>query len=283
MKLIAILIALAGIRYLSVMQTTQRYNWFRSYAEKIQRWVITLNFNWASIAVIILPLLLALAIVQIGFAHWVWGLVGFVINAVVLWYCLSPMNLEAQVESAAIEADTSHSTEKPMTVAKPELQIQNQHFSRQSSEACLTLANENLFAVLFWFLVFGAFGAVLYRSVALLKQHAQKSSILNSLVTTVNIAQAILDWIPVRLAALSYVMAGDFVKGFAEWIKDVLSGLHANTTVLVKTGLAACGFDIDSENQADIEETRSVLRMIERATVVWLAIIAIFTLGAWIY
>jgi|FLOH01.1.fsa_nt_gi AmpE protein len=287
MKLIAILIAFAALKYLPLWQTRSRYAWYVSYANKMQTLVAGFYSGWVSCIIIILPLLIALVFVQEISPNWAWGLIGFVISVIVLWYCLWPVPSEKVIEEAtSINEEDVVLNEHVVIEAPASIYINKQksQASRLRSETLLTRANEKTFAVLFWFIVLGALGALLYRSVSLLRHHAQvKDSRLYGAADAAQTIQAILDWIPARLTAFTYILAGDFVPGFSEWRKDVWSDLRANATVLIRTGLAACGYDIDNTTQADEEENRSLLRMVERALIVWLVLTAIFTLGAWIY
>lgn len=276
MKLIAILLALAALNYLSIGQPSTRYQWFVSYAKKIQLGLAEFHSGLLSCIIIIAPILLIFFIIQSLTDSWLWGAVDFIIDLLVLWYCLWPESLANILENKI--ADEAQAT--TATISKSALAEKN----RQISQELLIAANEKTFAVLFWFFILGGFGALMYRLVALLRSNAQpEESSLHAVFSVADLLQAILDWVPARLAALTYVVAGNFVPGFAEWRKEIWSGLLSNGIVLVRTGIAACGFNNEDASNSDHEENRSLVRMTERALIVWIVIAAIFTLGKWFY
>ena len=154
--------------------------------------------------------------------------------------------------------------------------------SRALIEAMLCHANTRTFAVIFWFVIFGPCGALLYRTITqITKLSSRPQNDLNAIARCAHVLEDILDWLPARIVGLGYALAGNFSKGFSEWMQHLKGGLNSNQDLLISTGIGAMG--LDPEGESDVEEARQVLRMIDRSLIVWLVLIAIFTLGSWIY
>ena len=89
--------------------------------------------------------------------------------------------------------------------------------------------------------------------------------------------QALLDWIPARLTALTYLIAGDF-SAYHEWRLSAWRGLSSNEQLLVKVGFAALHIQI-AQDQASAEENVQIIRLLDRSVLVWLVIVAIVIVG----
>jgi len=156
--------------------------------------------------------------------------------------------------------------------------------SRSVTKAVLTQFNRRVFAVIFWFVVLGPFGAVLYRVVAKTKVSAEKGgSPEASMLSWASYCLDILDWVPIRLAGLGYTLVGDFHLGFAYWIKHVISGFDKNQEFGEQSGLIALHLNEKNAEKANPEENKSALALTDRTIILYLVVIALFVLGAWIY
>lgn len=289
MKLIAVLLAFAALKYLS-LGYAHRYKLFNFYAAKEQSVLKFLHSGWLSCIIILFPGLFLMFCIQYSayyfLSGYIGGIVNFFIDLVVIWYCLWPFSLEDVLEDRLVQEKKSLEIEQslaPDTTAVVNQQIVTAERSRVISEEVLVGANEKIFSVLFWFFALGPFGALMYRMIQLLVSNQRADQSRNSVFHVAKFLQSLLDWFPARISALTYVVAGDFVPGFAEWSKDVWSGISANTAVLVRSGIAACGFNPDDSTHSDAEESRVLNRMVERALIVWLVLLGIFELGRWLY
>jgi len=281
MKLIVILICLALLRYVHLGRTPNRYHWFEDYAAAIQKYLAKIKYPWLMALVILLPILIITLLLQLGLAHGIFYILEFIFNVLALWYCLWPVSLQEHLESS-LEKNKSANDHSSSEINDEDAVSTEGDGLRALTEALFCHANARTFAVVFWYLVFGPFGAILYRMVAqLTKLSSRPNDTLNAIARVANILEDTLDWIPARLAGLGYALAGNFVKGFHQWMHYVSGGLASNQDLLIASGLGA--MDVDANASADAEEARQVLRLIDRSLIVWLVIIAIFTLGALLY
>ena len=281
MKLIVILICLAVLRYVHLGRTPNRYNWFQGYAVAIQKYLTAIKQPWLVTFVILLPLLIVALFLQLGLAHGIFYILEFVFSLFVLWYCLWPVSLQEHLDSS-LEKNKPANDHSSSEINDEDAVNAEGEDLRALTEAMFCHANGRTFAVIFWYVVLGPFGALLYRMVAqLTKLSSRPNASLNAIARVANTLEDVLDWIPARLVGLGYALAGNFVKGFHQWIHYVGGGLSSNQDLLIVSGLGA--MDINSDASADAEEAYQVLRLIDRSLIVWLVVIAIFTLGALIY
>jgi cobalamin biosynthesis protein CobD/CbiB len=170
-----------------------------------------------------------------------------------------------------------------------------------------------VFATLFWFILLpGPAGAVLYRAAALLADEwsgdahgADTTPIARARETFGRPARRLLwllDWIPVRLTALSFAVVGDFEDAVycwrtqAETWREQEGGTHAG--ILLASGGGALGVvlggpvpvlggepdfrpEIGMGEQADAELLPSGVGLLWRALVLWLLLILLLTLANW--
>lgn len=280
MKLIVVLICLIGLRYIHIGRTPKRYDWFRGYVVTLHKYLKAVKSAWVMTALILLPILAVILLLQLGFAHGIFYVLEFFLCVFILWYCLWPISLQEYLDTAlakqAAANDPTDSTMNDDDVAA------TGHDSRALIEAMLCHANTRTFAVIFWFIIFGPCGALLYRTITqITKLSSRPQDDLNGIAHCAHILEDILDWLPARIVGLGYALAGNFSKGFTEWMQYLKGGLNSNQDLLISSGVGAMG--LDPEGESDPEEARQVLRMIDRSLIVWLVIIAIFTLGSWIY
>ncbi len=171
-----------------------------------------------------------------------------------------------------------------------------------------------VFAALFWYTVLpGPAGAVLYRAVALLADEWSADSGGGTDVTPISQARNafgaparrllwILDWVPVRLTALSFAIVGDFEDAVHCWRTQASSwakqdgGEHAG--IVLASGGGALGVvlggqlpvpgaepefrpEIGMGEPADAELLPSGVGLVWRALVLWLLLMLLLTLAYW--
>jgi membrane protein required for beta-lactamase induction len=286
MKFLILLIGLGIERYLNISGFLYRFNWFNSYLRFESKYLQSKNLwrGYIGLAFVVLPILIIISILYYAFAHLLFGFFGFILATLIFIYCLGPKDLYAQLESYFI-----HDPLKPDGEAQTDLQdliISDPNptlsFNRKLSEGMLWRFNQRIFAVSFWFVILGPIGAVLYRLVDLLSEAAdQPASQEKEMSHAAHFVLNILDWIPTRLSSLGYALMGNFTKGFSFWTKHCFSGLDKNQEIAIGSGFAS--LDIDALHESDIEENKAVLGLLDRTLIMYLVLIAVFTLGALAY
>ncbi len=346
MSIISILICLGLDRYVAILGKLRCYQWFTCYLHLLKKWLGKLPVwrNWLGLLVIFVPVIVIVSFIQILFNN-VWhGILGFIFNLFILYYCLdsrdlvkffAPALLEKRAAPAAEpEQSTQTEVEADTADAEPELIVQSvesvpveevtaaavaaaseRAVTESAGEAevaveaepepqpapaevimtpadALVAANRNVFGVIFWFLIFGAMGALIYRLAILLKDIAssgtedaefflkkdESGQVAKRNIYITGLAQ-ILDWVPVRIVSLFYSLIGDFAGTFSCWLRHVLSFTASSADILTRCGMAATGL---SDTDDSTEAVDKVNRLNLRALVVVLALVAIMTIVSWV-
>jgi AmpE protein len=145
-----------------------------------------------------------------------------------------------------------------------------------SKEDLFILSYQRLFAVIFWFVVFGPSGLVLYASTVALCDYLQGQD-HSMLLGNSKKLKAILDWLPIRLLGLSYALVGNYGGVFRIW-KTNWQEVYSDTRLVVDYGSAALGVSPGALDNISDE----VVQIINRALVFWLLVIGILTLVYWL-
>jgi adenosylcobinamide-phosphate synthase len=168
-----------------------------------------------------------------------------------------------------------------------------------------------VFATLFWFTVLpGPAGAVLYRAAALLAEEWREAPRGEDQTPITRARDAfgapsrrllwVLDWVPVRLTALSFAVVGDFEDAIYAWRTQAKGwaaqegGVHAG--ILLASGAGALGVtiggplpvlgaepdyrpDLGVGEPADADILQSAVGLAWRTLVLWLLLMLLLTLA----
>jgi len=148
------------------------------------------------------------------------------------------------------------------------------HFStEQSPEIILNQAVKQLFSILFWFLILGPIGAVLYVLVDAIKQ----SYFSTELTVQANKVEILLDWIPVRLLGFSFALIGHFSSVINYWVSHVYSAAENNENFLYGCFDLACNKEyLAGKNNELMSEY--LIKLIYRSLILWLVVVAVLIL-----
>ncbi len=288
MKLIIILLAFGMERFLSLGQYMKRFSWFEAYL----RWLaptLEKTTGWGKplqLACVILPIPVIAGVLISLCSYLLFGILGFILGVIVLLYCLGPEDLFEQVHRyttacGSLDLDEARDVAAhiegiipPVGTGEEEVELNH----RNVVEAVFIQSNDRYFAVLFWFIVLGPFGTLLYRSVSILSRNKD-----HSLAHSAERFRRILDWLPIRLVTFSYLLMGHFVTGFRAWWDRILDGLNSNDELLMTAGFASSSLPSDEETILEPSDVTRALQLVERALYVWAVVIALVTLGGWLF
>ena len=191
--------------------------------------------------------------------------------------------------------------------------ISSQDVARLAIERGMIDAYRQVFAVLFWFVVLpGPIGPVLYRAAMLTASQwkgavpgEDMSALTRSLLVFGQPARrllALLDWIPVRLTALSFAVVGDFEDAVYCWRTQARTWPPAyggeTRGILLATGGGALGVqlggpmpgldgepeprpDVGMGDAVEAEVLPSAVGLVWRALIVWLLLVFLLSLANW--
>lgn len=273
MTFITILIALLIERFFD-WSHLRKWNWYLSCQDLVLQKLPTQS-PYVILAVTIVPMLLVVGLVELMLNGTLYGFTTLIFKVFVLLYCLGPQNLWADTY-AGINATGEGSQAQILERFKSGL---GSKFSDETSflSHIMLAVNQRIFAVVFWFMLAGPIGALLYRLLCLSAYHTNFAQQGASQVTEkARLIVALFDWLPIRILTFVFALAGHFVNAFTCWRKKVLLGVHFNEAILTECGGAALGFSTNGDAQGTLE--KSAVNLIDRGLVIWVVCIAILQL-----
>lgn len=298
MNLIAILMAMGTEGFWKSFDVLRRFQGLVGYASWLQsRWGDRPWFNGpVGVMFTIAPGVVVVGLVQ----SWLeGGLLGWLLtllfSVAVLVFCIGVRGLNDHVGEylRALERGDPEGAYLYVREVIGEREPEDAGMvNRMLVETMLVRNNERLLAILFWFVILGPLGAVLYRSTTQLKGVVRaEARFRDDYLETVLRLQAILDWIPARITALCYAVIGSFVDAMHQWRRRVgewrTDMYTANRDVLVGAGLGALQIpEPAAERAADLdalrEEVIDTQALVSRTVVTWLAVFAVLTIAGWL-
>lgn len=250
MTFIVTLLALSMERFFD-WTNLRNWSWFATY----QRMVVQRFNNTAAylvLAAVIIPILLAVNLLSFALSGVLYGFATLIFQLVVLIYCLGPQNLWAEMLGA------------------------NNNLNQTEVGSIFIEANKRIFAVVFWFILLGPVGAVLYRTVSLSITDLNKQGAAPVLVQSARMLEAILNWLPIRAFTLIFALGGHFTKAFNYWRKKVGQGLDSNEILITECGAAALGDE--GSIALDGSPQKSAIGLLDRAFVITLVFVAMIAI-----
>ena len=303
MTLIALLIGLIIERL-----ATQIFHWRR------MRWldrIIDTGFSlsarlatWpALIPVVFLAFVLVLpvAAVTVALKDTLFGFPHLVLAVVVLFFSLGPNDIGEDLNeycSALEDGDEERIEQTAKTLVEDHVPAAPLERAHCVEEAVCIQANNRLFAVIFWFVLLGPLGplgAWAYRVTDLVRRRAvfqagrddSDTATIGALRDAAVTLHGWLAWIPARLTAIGYAVAGHFDAALGAWRSGVTpAGTTSENSerLLARVGIAALALqDHDDEDVTarGVRGATAAKRLVFRLLLIWAVIIAAMTLYGW--
>lgn len=297
MALLTILISLALEKFLPPLERWRSLDWFEQFGHWVRARLAAYP-RWQGIPALLLMILVpvfTVGIVQTLFND-ILGILGFAFSIVVLTYCLGSDNTlyVAHQYLHALDHDDNDDAQQKLTQLLGEEPPQDE--AAQASavvETLLVQSHERLLGILFWLIVLGPMGAVLYRLVVAQAMRERRDPDAHhpdfSLAATK--LHDILAWIPCRIAAFCYAVMGSFVHALQAWEESSAQRRGATESnrlastpdchgLLLRIGLGALLFD--QQPPQDTQAVRETFALCARSLVMCLTLLALLTLAGWI-
>jgi len=280
MALICILFGIIFERASDKLENLRNFDWYDGYSRWLLRTLPGLSSqNQSSIVILLLPVLLPIGILQHYLGGTFFGLVELLFGLTIFAFCLGPKDLNRQInryldavesgnqEDANSEANAIMQTEAP---TDPDQQVV------EVMRSVLHESNDRFFAVIFWFVILGPLGAMLFR----LTSHTMRTTGSATLAGAARQLQAILAWAPAHLVAMGFALTGNYEGAKQQFYgknkQDDLAECNYHT--LITAGQGALKDCAPGDETACIRSARG---LVLRTLVVWLAFIATLTLMGW--
>ncbi|MFZ5523680.1 MAG: CobD/CbiB family protein [Pseudomonadota bacterium] len=192
-------------------------------------------------------------------------------------------------------------------------ELNAEEVARLTIEQALIASHRNVFGVIVWFVLFsatglgGAAGALLYRLGQFMRRHlVEKNEAEPEIMADGEWGRGefdgfsqqafyFLDWLPVRLTAMTFAIVGNFEDTIYCWRTQAASWPEAETGILLSSGAGALGVrlgmpilqggllldrpELGVGDDADIGFMQSTVGLVWRSVVFWLILLMLLTLS----
>ena len=299
MNLITVLIALGVEARLGSFDRYRDLSWFAHYCDWLEARLAGARL-WNGPGGLLLTLFIPLAL--LGVLVYLAGalniVLGFLLSFLALVYSFGPP-LGSQVDSyvdalnSGDEAACREILDK-ILYGGPE---EGAGGRERVIGSIMLRSHEYLFAVIFWFLLLGAVGALMYCLVVNLAQRHEKAD--GGYAGAVKDLHHILMWPSSRLLALGFALGGSLVSALEGWRTVSGHTLEVSREVVTVSGFGAlhlrpaAGDTADGDtadgdaaagedNEDFVNRLRETTALINRTLIVWLIVLGLMTIAGWI-
>ncbi|CAN7496756.1 hypothetical protein LJR143_003243 [Pseudoxanthomonas sp. LjRoot143] len=289
--LVAVVLALVlGHVAPSLVASFRQYGWYDAWMHWLGESARDGGF-WKErygIALALVPVLLVVALLQWSLDGPVYGLVGLLFDIAVLVYAWGPRDLDVDVEAVI---DAHDATTRRAAIVRLGLTGETAALDGPALvEAVFTHALRRWFGVLFWFLLLGPVGAILYRLVA----HSASATDLPERNRAGACAlRTALEWPVAQLMTLAMALVGNFDTVFSTWRNAGGARFQLDTGFLAQAARASVRFELAEEAEEyaeegmvqamrELPELRDAMSLVWRILLLWLAVLALFVIGGWV-
>jgi len=171
--------------------------------------------------------------------------------------------------------------------------------ARVAIELGLMRSHRHVFGVMAWFVVLGPVGAIGYRLAALLNDRwgAARDEETGAFGLFAARAFEVIDWVPVRLTAVGFAVAGDFMGSVECWREQAAAWRSYAQGIIFAAAAGALGVklggvlhqdsgieyrpQLGDGDEADVDYMQAAVGLIWRALVLWLFLILLATIASW--
>ena len=301
MKLIALLIGLIVERLATQLFHLRELRWLDRVIDfgfrQVDRYA-----NWPPLLLVILlafVLVLPVLLLRLSLGDALYGFPYLIFAVLVLFFSLGPRDIAEEVDEhcAALrseEPERIRATAK--TLLEKEISADPAERSLEVEQAVCIQGNNRLFAVIFWFVLLGPLGAWTYRVTDLIRRRAvfragrddSGTGVASLVVGAAEDLHGWLAWIPARLTAMGYALAGNFDGALTAWRTPTPRGaeeLHArseNLLARVGTGAIALPPVVEEDmTERSVRGAAAAKRLVLRSLLIWAAVVAAMTLYGW--
>ncbi|MDB6163010.1 MAG: transrane protein [Xanthomonadaceae bacterium] len=294
LTLIAAVIALVlGHVAPSLAAGVRDFSWY-------QRWLLWLDARFPTgfwrgrqgLVLALLPPLLVVGLFQLALAKPLLGLAGLVFGIAAVFYSWGPRDLDLDVEAIMAAADPAARVQAAARLGAASMN------PASLVEAVFNTALRRWFGVLFWFLLLGPVGALLYRLSAL-SAEGDAADLPAETRAGAKAWLALLDWPVAQLMTLALALVGDFDTVVGAWKDNRGASFHFDANFLaaaarasVRTELADEAMDYADHGvvasgvlvtaMGELPELRDAMSLVWRILLLWLAVLALFVVAGWV-
>lgn len=282
MTFLTLLLVLFIDRVLWNADHLRHHHWFDRYRQRMQDLPIlsqTLQHPWGAVLLVALPTALV-GWLQVNLLPALGPLFEMAFAGLVLLLSLGPQELGRSVDRY-LDAHAAGDTDETQLLARefddPGSRGRGSDGERVA-RGILEAACRRLIGPLFWFVAFGAAGATAYRLAHQLRLRlTQRQETTGPLGSGAVALTGVLDWVPIRITATGYAVAGNFDAVAAAWKRCSQTQTECDNDIglLGATGEAALEQPGPRNEIALIEDS---LALVWRNLTLWVVFVGSVTL-----
>lgn len=218
------------------------------------------------------------------------------LSPLILYLCIAPKSLLQHTQAIYRPLQSTDLTQArqaiAMIVSRETQQMDSQAIRKATIESTLENGADAIFAPIFWFVVAGSTGAIFYRlSNTLDAMWGYKNQRYYSFGFAAARLDDILNWIPARLTALSYILLGDSHKAWRCYRQQSPHCESPNAGVVMSAGAGSLNVNLGgaaiyhgelkdkptlgTERTATNQDIKRANRLIILTTLLWLSLISL--------
>ncbi|MDF9618679.1 regulatory signaling modulator protein AmpE [Pseudomonas entomophila] len=273
MSFLVLVLALWVEKFSALRQRVQRDGFFLGELVRLER--SGKVHPWWTLAILILAPVAVLALLLHVLEPVAYGLLALPVHLLVLVYSLGRGDVKASLgpfRDAWRRGDDQaalHVAERDLGLAADDAQ----GLIKRVQGHLLWQAYQSFFAVIFWYFLLGPGAALAYRLLALTADHSRQPA----LQTLAGQLRHALDWLPVRVIAVSFALVGNFVAVTRVMLHELLDWHISAGHLVAKVGRVADDIPEEEDHQRGLERLDSLWELLLRCAVLWYACFALWT------
>ena len=317
MKFLVILVALLINHYWARDRVLPGDAWFgrlQSFLHGISQRFESENLpQWRTVLLLLLPSGTLLVLLWLVEGVW-FGLISVCVHVALLLILFDPVHLRTWTSRYLNlwRAEDFEGAYLCLQARFPRLRLENSDDQEAVHGQCtrflLATSFERLFAVLFWYLVLGPAGALVYFVLLQMRRARDMNDSLDFEQPWLSRLEFVLEWVPARLLGLTFALAGQFEATFKRLRDYAMDANSSAIEVVLVCANAAIGrtqsallihdsededsvntlvIDIEREGkplttQQYAQQIEDVLNLLDRSQIIWvsaLALLAVYGIG----
>jgi AmpE protein len=273
MSFLVLVLVLWIEQFSALRQRVQRDGFFLGELMRLER-TGTTQPAWALALLVLAPVALLVLLLHV-LEPVAYGLLALPLHLLVLLYSLGRGDVKAALgpfRDAWRRGDDQaalHVAERDLGLAADD----SEGLIKRVQGHLLWQAYQSFFAVIFWYFLLGPGAALAYRLLALSADNSRQPG-LQGLAGQLRHA---LDWLPVRVVALSFALVGNFVAVTRVMLHALLDWQASAAQLVAQVGRVADDIPEQESRQQGLEHLDSLWELLLRCAVLWYACFALWT------
>ena len=307
MTLLVVLATLLLQHYREFPARAEVLSWLARSADRVREMLDGGEVRHGAIAwcIVVVPVVMIAIALDRLFASRVSGILSWALSFAVLYVFLEFKPLVGRLEQLRLELHHGRLDETRALLTEwggqPDTGADASELCRIAIEQGLLRFHRNVSALLFWLaLMPGASGVLLYVASRVLWSRwstAAPRSTSEAFSVFAQRAFGVIDWVPVRLTAFAFAVVGNFEDAIYCWRGQARAWGDPHAGAILASGAGALGIrlgdgvhtsgslqyrpELGVDEAADPDHLQSLEGLLWRAGVLWIAILALLTVGAW--